>query len=496
MFCPACGLQQSDGARFCPGCRQTLPEFPLTPGTRVDEGRYEIFRLIKAGGMGAVYEALDRRLELRVALKQLLPGTVDPYYRERFEAEGNWLSRLNHPRLPRVTDHFSDKDCHFLAMDLIPGGDLEQHLKQSGPMPEETVKSIALQILEVLEFLHGQDPPIVYRDLKPANVILSDQHQVTLVDFGLATAPAAATATAVGTEGYCPLEQYQGKAEPRSDLYALAATMVCLLNGEPPPPMQFPGTPCLEPILRRGMALKPEDRFQNVAEFRAALGASQHLEQTGPDGKIMVRVSGGSSDLGSPEDPDFSPARQRQLQPFWIDQTPVTNAEYRRYLEATGGLKGWRVEAAWDAYPVVDVTWHQAVAYCRWAGKRLPTEDEWERAAGGPEGRRYPWGDQWEPHNCHHGASREKPMQPLFKDRGPVPVASFPTGVSSEGCHDLAGNVWEWTASRLGRRRILKGGCWSNRDFQALTRAARLTAPPDQGDIRRGFRGVALDEGT
>ncbi len=483
-------MQVPEAARFCPGCGEALPEFPLPPKTTLDQDRYQLLALLKTGGMGAVYKAIDHRLEKEVALKQLLPGPDIDYRKGRFLAEGNWLSRLSHPALPRVTDSFEDRGCLFLVMDLVPGLDLESLLEREGKLGPERVLTIASQLLDLLQFLHSQDPPVVYRDLKPANVILGPDGRVTLVDFGLATAPLPLTGTAIGTECYCPLEQYQGKAEPRSDLYALGATLVCLLTGEPPPPLQYPGSPAFDAVLRKAMALKPEGRFPDAAAFKAALLGRTLM---GPDGKALVYIPSGVVLLGSAEDSDYSKPRQRELGGFWLDRVPVTNREFRGFVDSTG----YRVQGDWARWvreapdhPAVGVSWRDAVAYCRWAGKRLPSEDEWERAAGGPDGWKYPWGPQWEPQRCHHGASRERTMVALVGERGTVVGGSLPEGGSPEGCLDMAGNVWEWTATSEQGLRVVKGGCWANRDPRTLATSARLLFDPDSFDCRRGFRGA------
>ncbi len=144
MFCSRCGLPIQSPGRFCPACGGALPPFPLASGSELDGARYQVVELLKAGGMGAVYRAFDRRLKKEVALKQLLGGP-DAWAEERFSAEGEWLSRLRHPALPRVTDVFCHDGCRFLVMDLVPGQDLESWVEGQGPMPPERVRDIALQ---------------------------------------------------------------------------------------------------------------------------------------------------------------------------------------------------------------------------------------------------------------------------------------------------------------------------------------------------------------
>jgi len=489
-----------DGSRFCASCGEKLPEFPLPPGTRLEGDRYEIVELIKTGGMGAVYRGQDVRLKKAVAIKQLLPAVQhESYLKERFEAEAGWLSQLSHPSLPRVTDTFERENCRFHVMDLIPGRDLDVHVETHGPVSLEQARSIALQLLEVLGFLHTQSPPVVYRDLKPANVLYSDDGKVTLVDFGLARSSSAVTATAIGTEGYCPLEQYQGKAEPRSDLYALGATLYHLVTGRCPQPLSYvspgPEVPAfLDAILAKAMALQPADRFADVPAMRAAIEAWDRTAPAAKDGALVVEVPAGPALVGVER-------RKVELAGYWIDRTPVTRGQFRQFLQSTG----YRPQGEWerwsrtgaDDHPAVGVTWQDALEYCRWARKRLPTADEWEKAARGTDGRLFPWGDQFAADRCCHGDTASPRMLSLTNGRGTMPVGSFPAGASPAGCLDMAGNVWEWTATAGARpeTRLLKGGCWANRDPQALQASGALEAAEASSDCRRGFRGIPIEMG-
>ncbi|MEW6493749.1 MAG: serine/threonine-protein kinase [Cyanobacteriota bacterium] len=161
-----------------------------------------------------------------------------------FEREAQVLQNLNHPRLPKYRDYFSlDRDrgeglCWFaLVQDYIPGQSLQQLLDQGKHFTEEQVRSIATQVLEILIYLHGLNPPVLHRDIKPSNLIWGEDEQIYLVDFGAVQDPTAvegATFTVVGTAGYAPLEQFYGKAVPASDLYALGASLIHLLTGTAP----------------------------------------------------------------------------------------------------------------------------------------------------------------------------------------------------------------------------------------------------------------------
>lgn len=206
----------------------------------VIQNRYQIVRFIGQGGVGAVYEALDLRLRNRVALKQLmLQGS---HISKAFEREAQLLGNLRHPALPRVNDHFTDPQGLFLVMDYVPGDDLGVQIQQSGAgFPLTNCLNWSEQLLRVLEYLHNQHPPVLHRDIKPYNIKISPEGQVMLLDFGLAKG-AIATQSLTNSRSvhgytlqYSPLEQIQGTGtDPRSDLYALAATLYHLLTRQPP----------------------------------------------------------------------------------------------------------------------------------------------------------------------------------------------------------------------------------------------------------------------
>lgn len=212
----------------------------LAPDTLI-QNRYRVINLIGQGGMGAVYEAFDKRLNIRVALKQMT--VVGPQLSRAFEREARILAELRHPALPRVIDHFTDDQGQFLVMDFITGNGLEAMLDQrQQPFEVAEVISWGDQILDALHYLHTQSPPIIHRDIKPQNLKMTPQGQIMLLDFGLAkglsetqTQASSTASIAAYTPRYAPLEQIQGSGtDPRSDLFALGATLYHLLTGYPP----------------------------------------------------------------------------------------------------------------------------------------------------------------------------------------------------------------------------------------------------------------------
>src|SRR5262245_35057108 len=210
----------------------------LKPNTEL-QNRYLIIRLLAEGGMGAVYEAMDRRLGNRVALKETF--FVDEEMRRAFHREAALLAVLRHSALPKVIDHFNEGEGQFLVMEFIGGDDLARLAKMSGgPIPARDVMAWADQLLGVLEYLHSQRPSVIHRDIKPQNLKLSERGEIILLDFGLAKEAAHGTgAVNHSVRGYtlvyAPLEQIQGAGtDPRSDLYGAAATIYHLMTGVPP----------------------------------------------------------------------------------------------------------------------------------------------------------------------------------------------------------------------------------------------------------------------
>lgn len=287
------------------------------------QGRYRIVSHLGQGGMGAVYEAVDERLDTIVALKETL--FTDEKLRKQFEREARLLARLHHQALPRVSDHFNEREGQFLVMQYIAGDDLAAMLTtRNGPFPENEVIGWADQLCDALDYLHTQDPQIIHRDIKPQNLKLTARGQIVLLDFGLAkgsAGPLTAVTTSASifgyTPNYAPLEQVQGMGtDARSDLYSLAATLfhmvtnvkppdalsraAAVVNGEPDPlplanMISANVSSSFANVLAKAMSLKKDDRFAAASVMRDALQvAAEH-----PSGEAATLLEAGSSSAGS-----------------------------------------------------------------------------------------------------------------------------------------------------------------------------------------------------
>ncbi len=267
-------------------------------------GRYEVVRELGRGGMGRVYEAVDTRFRRTVAVKELAVESASA--RAAFEREARLLNGLRHRGLPVVTDYFADRDRFFLVMDFVPGDDLKSLMEsRRAPFAVETVLDWADRILEVLVYLGSFAPPIVHRDVKPQNIKLTPEGEVVLLDFGLAKGsagpPSGRLMSLPGfTLNYAPLEQVRGAGtDPRSDLFALGATLHYLLTGRTPPSAvdradeilasrPDPLRPISErhtsvpsavaAVVHAALSLKREDRPASATAMRAALVAARAAE--------------------------------------------------------------------------------------------------------------------------------------------------------------------------------------------------------------------------
>jgi hypothetical protein len=268
----------------------------LAPGTLV-QGRYEVVSPVGQGGLGTVYRVVDVLFGRSnvYALKE--QWEQSPSARKQFAREGAWLKALNHPNIPKVLEYFEWQNRLYLVMNFVEGENLERRLATNGsrPLPEGQVVAWVLPICDALHYLHTRRPPLIHRDVKPSNIVVTPAGHSVLVDLGIAKehAPGAnATATFVrkaGTEGYAPPEQYAsaGLAGPWSDVYGMGATLYQLLTTQIPPtavervaldaPLVAPRdlnpyvSQATSDAVMRALAIRPSDRFQTVPDLKRAL---------------------------------------------------------------------------------------------------------------------------------------------------------------------------------------------------------------------------------
>jgi serine/threonine protein kinase len=299
---------QSSGVPYAAQSGQSTPPPPsggssgphsrLPPGMELSNGRYKIERSVAAGGMGAVYRAIDVRFNRPCAVKEMLDDFHSDAERaqaiEWFQREAFLLQDLNHPCIPRVRDFFVEEGRHYLVMDFIDGRTLGDVLAKEGNVAglngargvsEARARSWAQQVCSVLSYLHRQSPPIIFRDLKPSNIMVTDKDEVKLIDFGIArTFQAQRQSTIIMTIGYAPPEQLQGNPEPRSDVYALGATLHRVLThhdaaNNKPTIFAFPPvrtlrpdiSPAFEQVISRALAERIDQRWSGAADMERAI---------------------------------------------------------------------------------------------------------------------------------------------------------------------------------------------------------------------------------
>ncbi len=385
IFCGECGARQPsafppprEAERGIPPGLAGSPLAELLSGA-ILQNRYEIVKRVGGGGMGNVYQAYDRNLGYAMrAVKEMMEMYSDASQREKavedFRREAKLLASLKHPSIPTIYDHFIEGGRYYLVMEFITGSDLAARQRDAGgPLQEGTVVIWAIQICDVLEYLHNRVPPIIYRDLKPGNLMIdTEAAHVMLIDFGIArvVAPTQRGVTAIGTMGYAPPELFSGQVEPRSDIYSLGATMFHLLTGADPrdkPLLIFDFgrspkpreinpelTAEMELILMRSVDYKPENRFGSAREMRQALGEHlSELEKAQPEALTIARQAAFARlAAAGPPEADHEPASTPSV------VAPIVERVYCCHCGVTIGAE--------------DV-------FCAHCGTRQPTSLEWPR---------------------------------------------------------------------------------------------------------------------
>ncbi len=263
---------------------------------QVIDDKYEILTLIGQGGMSKVYLARDKRLNKQWAVKEIQKKARDKNNEVVVQsaiAEANMIKQLDHPSIVRIVDIIDNPDVIYIIEDYIEGETLNSILEENGAQPQELVIEWAMQICEALEYLHTRKPAIIYRDMKPSNVMLKPDGNIKIIDFGIAREykeQSLADTVSLGTKGYAAPEQFGGKGQTdaRTDVYCLGVTLYHLVTGHSPcdPPYEiYPIRhwnpqldPGLEAVIEKCTQLNPNDRYQSCAELLYAL---QHYQENG-----------------------------------------------------------------------------------------------------------------------------------------------------------------------------------------------------------------------
>jgi formylglycine-generating enzyme required for sulfatase activity len=480
---------------------------------------------------------------------------------EKFLEEARTLARFEeHPNVVSVRDFFEENGTAYMVMNYVEGKTLLDHLKErGGRIPFGEAMSILSPLMDALDEIHASGT--IHRDLSPDNIFLTRYGQPKLLDFGASKSALSLmqqrSHSVILKRGYSPPEQYQsrGRLGPWSDVYGMAATLYRCVTGVTPPDAfdrmeediltppgkggaQLPGH--ADSAIVRALSVSSKNRPQSMREFRDGLTgnvppsfagrppdaaevrppAAAPLQQPAPlsplaptlppvitarDGSELLLIPAGEFDMGDGKDAD-NPRHRVHLDAYYIGKYCVTNAQYLRFVDETGhlppedwgGVSSRSYPDGKPDHPVVKVSWEDAMAYARWAECELPTEAQWEKAARGPKGYIYPWGNDWDSSKCRKSQ---------FFGGGTVPVDAYPQGVSGYGTYQQAGNVWEWcfdwygsdyyTSPDAGRnpggpltgsRRVTRGGSWWG-DIPSVFRGAyRRRDVPSCRDADLGFR--------
>jgi serine/threonine protein kinase len=384
FYCRQCGTWMPEKGPFCPACGASQSSINLTPtslphsdpvnrGTgRMPAGqmlrqRYRLLQTVGRGGMGAVYLAQDTQLGDRlVAVKEMSMSRLSPQDLpravEQFRHEAHLLASLHHPNLPIIYEYFNGEDRWYVVMSFVEGVTLQGALEAAPGrrLPAKESVRIGLELCEVLNYLHSHQPQVVFRDLKPSNIMITPQGTIYLIDFGIARhfkQEQIKDTASYYSVGYAPPEQYgQAQTSPRSDIYSLGATLHQMLSGHNPAskPFQFPNLHLIDPTLPGSLArliahmleMNEQRRPTSMAEVKAQLEKVQQADllaatvqaDSTPDGKAKAA----KSDASQP-----NKASAAQASPAQVD-VPGAQAEQSRpglWSQVDGFLRKRRVMA-------------------------------------------------------------------------------------------------------------------------------------------------------
>lgn len=286
---------------------------PLSTGTLL-QNRYTIKRYIGKGAMGTVYLVSDARLPDDRVIKEMNPTFLEATEREQFmelfKQEAHMLSRLHHDNLPKVIDYFCEGERYYLVMDYVNGRNLKEYRESNPVIDKDQITKIISQICNVLEYLHGQKPPIIFRDLKPSNIMITDDSTIKLIDFGIARIfkeSQKSDTVIVGTPGFAPPEQYgKRQTDERSDIYSLGATIYYLFTGEVPDLPDQKGRKEVEnhvnipahlkPVILKCLSAEPSERYGNVGDLKKTFSVNREKPLQLPEKKKEADIEAAIED--------------------------------------------------------------------------------------------------------------------------------------------------------------------------------------------------------
>lgn len=536
IICSECGTRNADNLETCRRCGARLRE-AVGSSMMILGDTWRITGSVP--GNAQMFTGRHMETNERVYIKRLSrSAALDRTIRSRFLTEAELLKSIDHEHMVRVLDVIADPAAPAIVIASPEGEPLSELLRRRERFPIPVAIAFGLQLLNALDYLHAQG--VIHRSLS-SDTIHVTEHPLTglphliITDFGLARAihlesaleHTSGTGTLVGMHvdaapqytptAYMAPETLQGDADTRADIYALGVLLFEMIAGRRPIGHSATGERLitaietehptilrllrpeasaeLEATLARMMSKAPDHRYIDVSETRTQLLSVSDA--------TMVKVPRGPFLRGSLADdiharPEEMPQKQVRLSAYFVDRLPVTVRQYRAYLAATGKstAEGWEKHNPADQpdLPVVYVTWDEACAYAAWAGKRLLTEAEWEKAARGHDGRTFPWGDQ-----------APTPELASFNREARLPVTAHPAGAGPYGCLDMAGNAFEWVSDwynrdyyalapevdpkgpNTGTKKVLRGGSFVHEAF-ALRAATRGRYAPQDRRANHGFR--------
>jgi serine/threonine-protein kinase len=589
MKCPKCNIENPLEAPFCSNCETPLPSSAKTrpSSTQVlDNGsifvdRYQVLEYLGAGGMGEVYKVFDKKIKKEITLKILKPDTADDEMIKRFCNELKYGREIFHKNVCRLHDINENQGIHYITMEYVQGEDLGKVIKKKGKLDIVEAISIATQIGEGLFETHKLG--IVHRDLKPNNIMIDNNGNARIMDFGIARSMAASTSlttttVVLGTPAYMSPEQSKGKkVDQRSDIYSLGVILCEMVTGSTPhvrSKLNLRISQDLKRVILKCMEEDVEKRYQEVDELLTELkrildkisGKSRSkiliasvsiifvgvlfylgityfkkdienitqetnkpesyeklqfpfkaiepkAEKTYKDDSecweavfhneaVMIYIPEGKFTMGSNDGDKDEKPHEVNLDGYWIGKYEVTFDQYDKYCAETGKERpddeGW----GRGKRPVINISWNDAEDYCKWLSDkteltfRLPTEAEWEKAARGTDGRKYPWGNL--PLNNNLSYYNQE-------GNGTKSVGFYPAGASPYGLLDTAGNGWEWCLDWYpetsytnplledssdpspGSKKVARGGCWKD-ILEDLRCSNRNKASPTAFNNALGFR--------